>query len=178
MRRLILAIVFVCWFAWPARAQLNISGNPPLPVTHGGTANSAAGDDQVLVGNGSTLQLKTLSDCQGAGKAVTYTVSSNSWGCNTIASGAGNLVEVSIDLGASGGTVYTTTVTGQSWVTTSSVITCSPFATSADGQTVETYFAAHFTVAPSNRVAGTGFDLTVFSPHGATGTFRVHCSGA
>lgn len=98
----------------------------------------------------------------------------------TIAGGVGssNVVEVSIDLGTGGELVYRTTVTGQAWVTASSIIVCSMFGTSADGQTIETYEAAALEPLASNRVAGTGFDLSVNNPNGATGIFRAHCTGA
>jgi hypothetical protein len=116
-------------------------------------------------------------NCTGAG--VTCTVSAGIWTLNA-AGGAGsaNVVEASINLGSDGNLVYSFTVTGQTWVTSSSIIVCSPFATTADGQTVETYAAAMITVNAATRVAGTGFDLWVSSPHGATGIFRFHCTGA
>lgn len=76
------------------------------------------------------------------------------------------------------GFTYRMTVTGQSWVSSTSKIVCGTFGTTADGQSIENSEAAHFTVTVSNRVAGTGFDLTVYNPHGANGTFRFHCTGA
>jgi hypothetical protein len=93
------------------------------------------------------------------------------------AAGSGNSVEVSINLGTEGGLIYTATVTGQSWVLSTSEIVCTPHATSADGLTVETVLASGVQAIPSNLVAATGFDLTIYSPHGATGTYRVHCVG-
>lgn len=98
--------------------------------------------------------------------------------CTVTAGGSANTVEVSVNLGTSMGAAFTTTVTGQAWVGASSIIVCSPFATSADGQTVETYIVGQLQAMASNRVAGTGFDLSVFSPNGLTGTFRFHCTGA
>lgn len=159
------------------QAGLIISGSPPLPAVLGGTANVAPSDDQLLVGTGTTFQLKTLSDCTGAGKAVTYVASSNTFGCNTISSGSGNFLEVSVSLGTEGGLAYSSTVTGQAWVTASSQILCEPFATTSDGQTIETYAAAGLRATAASRVNGVGFDLWVYSPHGATGTFRFHCTG-
>jgi len=76
------------------------------------------------------------------------------------------------------GLVYTATITGQAWVTSSSQIICNAFATSADGQTVETYPVANLQAVASNRVVGTGFDLSITNPHGAVGTFRFHCTGS
>jgi hypothetical protein len=42
-------------------------------------------DDSLLVGNGTVWQIKALTTCTGAGKAVTYDASTNTFGCNTIA---------------------------------------------------------------------------------------------
>lgn len=115
-------------------------------------------------------------DCAGAG--VTCTKSGSS-GTITVAGGGGggNFAEVSLSLGTSGGLVYSVAVTGQAWVTATSQIICSPFGTTTDGQTPETVGAADFSVSVSDRVAATGFTLWVYSPHGATGTFRFHCTG-
>lgn len=76
------------------------------------------------------------------------------------------------------GFVYTVTVTGQSWVTASSRILCSPFGSTTDSLTPETIAASGVQAIASNRVVGTGFDLSVYSPHGATGTYRFHCTGS
>jgi hypothetical protein len=84
-------------------------------------------------------------------------------------------VEVSIALTDAG--YYSATVTGQSWVTTTSNIVCSPFATTADGLTDEAISAGELTVLASDRVAGTGFNVNVYSPNGLSGTVRIHCIG-
>lgn len=76
------------------------------------------------------------------------------------------------------GMVYTVTVTGQSWVSASSRILCTPFGSTTDGLTPETVFASGVQCVPSNRVVGTGFDLSVYTPHGATGTYRFHVTGS
>jgi len=91
--------------------------------------------------------------------------------------GSANGVVVSINLGTDGGLIYTVTVTGQAWVTATSSIACSPFGTTADGLTPETVMAAGVQVVTSAYVAGTGFNLSVYSPHGATGTYRFGCTG-
>lgn len=116
-------------------------------------------------------------NCTGSG--ITCSVSGDTATFNAAGGGggSGNGLEVSINLGTSMGTVFSVTVTGQSWVTTSSFIACTPIAVTTDGQTVETYYAANFELVASNRVAATGFDLTVFSPYGATGIFRFNCLG-
>lgn len=94
----------------------------------------------------------------------------------TIPGGAGS-VETTINLGTAGGLVFTATVVGQTWVAADTEIVCTPFGTTADGLTPETVIAAGLSVSTSAKVVGTGFDLSVYSPHGLTGTLRVHCIG-
>jgi len=93
-------------------------------------------------------------------------------------SGSANVVEVSVSLSTGLGLVYKTTVIGQAWVTATSSIACSPLGVTTDGQTVETVAASGVQSIVSNRVAGTGFTLNVYSPHGASGTYRFGCTGA
>ena len=96
--------------------------------------------------------------------------------CATISSGSGNFLEVSIAMTDAG--FYSSTVTGQAWVTGTSNILCTPFGTTADGGSPELTAAASFAASVSDRVAGTGFKLNVMNPYGAGVTFRFHCSGA
>lgn len=91
------------------------------------------------------------------------------------AGGSGNALEVSIALTGPG--LFSTTVTGQAWVTSSSKLVASPFATTADGLTPELYAAAGLECFCANRVAGVGFDLFVRNPSGAVGTYRFHVLG-
>jgi hypothetical protein len=62
-----------------------------LPVAHGGTNLTAASDDNVMVGNGTTWQSKALTGCASSNDAVTYDTSTNAWGCHTISAGAGTV---------------------------------------------------------------------------------------
>jgi hypothetical protein len=116
-------------------------------------------------------------NCTGAGITCSKT---GVTGTLNVAGGAGsaNVVVVSINLGTGGGLIYTTTVIGQAWVTATSAIACSPFGTTADGLTPETVMAAGVQAVTSAYVVGTGFNLSVYSPHGATGTYRFGCTGA
>jgi hypothetical protein len=117
-------------------------------------------------------------NCVGAGVVCTK---SGVTGTATISgggSGSANVVIVSISLGTDGGLIYSVTVTGQAWVTATSAIACSPFGTTADGLTPETVMAAGVQAVTSAYVVGTGFNLSVYSPHGATGTYRFGCTGA
>ena len=147
-----------------------------LAVNRGGTGAAPGGDDQLLVSDSaSAATWRTLTTCTGAGKALTYDVATNTFGCNTIS--GSNVVEKSIAL--SGGSGYfAATVTGETWVTTSSKITCGVLGTTADGLTPEAIAVAGLVVTVSDRVNATGFNVNVFSPYGLEGTVRVHCTGA
>lgn len=138
-------------------------------------------DDNVLIGDGTTWLSKALTNCTGAGKAVTYNTATNAWGCNTISGGSGNFVSVTVTFTA-GVQMATTTVAGQAWVTTSpaSTITCRPqhnAAVSGINNTPEVYMAAQLSETVANLVAATGWDLIVYSPAGASGSFNFTCSG-
>jgi len=65
----------------------HVSGT--LPVANGGTNLTASADDNLMVGNGTTWQTKALTDCDAADSAMTYDITTNAFGCNTIAGGAG-----------------------------------------------------------------------------------------
>jgi hypothetical protein len=64
-------------------------------------------DDTTIIANGTTWEAKSINDCQGTGKALTYTQSTNAYGCNTIAAG-GDITTVGTcttgDCGIEGGT--------------------------------------------------------------------------
>jgi len=69
--------------------SLNTSGtaaglSATLGVASGGTNLTSATDDTVITGNGTTWQARALADCPSGG--VSYTASSNTWGCNSIGS--------------------------------------------------------------------------------------------
>jgi hypothetical protein len=69
-----------------ATVSLTLDVTGVLPTVNGGTELSSAADDNVMVGNGTVWQSKALTTCTGAGKAVTYDASTNTFGCNTISS--------------------------------------------------------------------------------------------
>lgn len=86
-----------------------------------------------------------------------------------------NFVETTIAL--AGELIYTTTVTGQPWVRSTSKIVCAPFAVANAGTTEEMVMASGVTVGAKNRVSGVGFDVWAYNPNGMTGTLTVHCVG-
>ena len=112
------------------------------------------------------------------GSAVTCTWTAGVGTCTiTGGSGGANTVEQSIAMTGGAG-VYSQVVTGQAWVTGTSVIVCGPLGTTADGLTVEQVAVAGLTVTVDTRVAGTGFTIHVKNPFGSKGTHRIHCTGA
>lgn len=151
-----------------------------LTVAKGGSGAAPGADDQVLVADSTTAGTwRAVPSCSnGTTSKLLYNSTSNTFSCGTDQSGGGgggNFVEVSLAITDSG--LWSTTVTGQAWVTTSSRIVCTTLGTTADGGTAELAAVAGFEPTVANRVDGTGFDLLVRSLFGATGTFRFSCSG-
>ena len=64
-----------------------VSLSVPVAVTSGGTGVTSAADDSLLVGNGTGWASTAAPSCSGANAALTYSASSNAFGCNTISSG-------------------------------------------------------------------------------------------
>ena len=102
--------------------------------------------------------------------------------CTADAGGGGsaNVVAITVDFG-SGSDSATATVTGQAWVTGTSVIVCSPslvaVGTRSEGD--EDALIEGLEAATYSRVAGTGFSLKAWVARGrAYGQFVFHCTGA
>ncbi len=133
-----------------ASVSLTADVSGTLPENSGGTGTTAltCAAGQTLTSNG------TLYSCAYPGLSTETSM--------TLTNGAG---------------WFTTTVTGATWVTTSSKITCEVLGTTADNLTPETITAAQLQVTIANRVLATGFDLQVFNPNGLDGVIRVHCIG-
>ena len=128
---------------------------------------------------GTTLVLRPTLNFAGAG--VTCVDDTTRTTCTIPGGGGGggaNTVEYSASFGttATAG-LYSFTVTGQAWVTTSSIIVCQPLGTAADGLTAETIALAELRPIVTNRIASTGFNLLIYNPHGLAGTVRIHCLG-
>jgi hypothetical protein len=119
-------------------------------------------------------------NCTGAG--VSCSVAAGVGTLNA-AGGAGsaNVVQVEVDFGAAGDTTASAVVTGQAWVSGTSVIVCSPtmFATADRDDGDEDAIVEGLTVGAHTRVAGTGFTVVAHPEMGkAYGKFKVHCTGA
>lgn len=88
------------------------------------------------------------------------------------ATGAPNAVQVVVDFGSSFTHFSQTVVTGEAWVTVSSVITASLTNTNP----VEASLF-QFSLVVSDLVAGDGFTLSVYTPVEAKGTYTFNCIG-
>lgn len=60
-----------------------------LPVANGGTNLTAATDDTVPTGNGTTWEAKAVPNCGDATHALAYATSTNSWSCQVITGSGG-----------------------------------------------------------------------------------------
>jgi len=57
----------------------------PIPVVKGGTNQTTSPDDNLLVGNGTTWELKTVPNCIAANSFLQYTAATNTFSCGTVA---------------------------------------------------------------------------------------------
>jgi hypothetical protein len=113
----------------------------------------------------------------GAGVSCSYAAGVGTCSISGGGGGSANVVEKSIVLTAVQPNPAPATVTGQTWVTSSSVILCGVLGTTADGLTPEAINVANLGVTVENRVAGTSFDIRVVNWYGLEGTVRIHCTG-
>ena len=85
-----------------------------------------------------------------------------------VTGGSGNACTCTVDFGTDD-TDASVVVTGQSWVTASSVIVCSVLGEDARIQSI--------TANVDTLVNGVGFTVHAHAPEGASGTFTVNCIG-
>lgn len=98
------------------------------------------------------------------------------------AGGSGNTLQATLDFGNTTGEGDTASlvITGQAWVTGTSIIICVPDNTVG---TVEhpagddDVILAGLSAAPSALVVGTGFTLSAYATEGTYGRFVFNCSG-
>lgn len=114
----------------------------------------------------------------GTPSSTTFLRGDNTWA--TPAGGSGNAIEVEVDFGSSGSDTTSLVVTGQTWVTSTSKITCAAalLATADRVEGAEDAVIEGLRVAFHSRVAGTGFTVVAAPQFGrAVGKFKVHCTG-
>lgn len=133
-----------------------------MEVARGGTGAAPGADDQLLVSDStSAATWQTLTDCTGAGKALTYATATNALGCNTIT--GGGITGLTAD---SGGTTTGTTVTleGGSGITTT--------------RSIDTITSAFAPTELSSLTWGAGAFTTMTFDAGATDPVLTAASGA
>lgn len=97
-----------------------------------------------------------------------------------------NTVQTQVDFGFSGGTggegdSVTTTVTGQAWVTSSSIILCVAAGKATADHDPDDVWAERIVAYATNLVVGTGFDIVATSANegGRTwGKYFINSTGA
>jgi len=94
--------------------------------------------------------------------------------------GGGNFLQVQVDFGfdmANEGDIARTTVTGQSWVTSGSVILCNPFGGATADHGPDDVIVEGLVAYAENLVPGVGFDVVVYAPQNSWGKFLVNVTG-
>lgn len=94
--------------------------------------------------------------------------------------GSGNFLQVQVDFGFSAGNegdIARTTVTGQAWVTASSVILCNPFAGATTDHSADDAIVEGLVAYAENIVAGVGFDVVAYAPKGSWGRYLINITG-
>lgn len=156
-----------------------------LPVPFGGTGLDSTADNHLIVGIGTdTNTVSLLPSCSNATTSkLLYNNSTHVFSCGTDqtgGAGSSNFVEVEVDFGASGNDTASTTVTGQSWVTGTSKVLCTPtmLSTTDRDEGAEDVLIEDIDVAIHTRVVSTGFTVTAHAGQGITfGKFKFHCTG-
>lgn len=92
------------------------------------------------------------------------------------AGGTINNLVVSVDFGSSRSDMVKVTVTGQSWVTTSSIVSALPIA-DTNYHSAEELLLEQISCTVTNLVNGTGFDLYVHAPNGTSGQYKINILG-
>lgn len=132
----------------------------------------------IIQDEGSVQGTARILNCVGAGIACTVSGTTATLTAGG-GSGGGNFAVVTIAITDNiVGLIYTAAVTGQAWVGASSTIVCGLLADGSGSTPVELVLASGASVVAHTRVAGTGFSVSVFNPHGVKGTFTAHCTGA
>lgn len=94
--------------------------------------------------------------------------------------GSGNFLQVEVDFGFSAGNegdIARFTVTGQSWVTVSSVILCNPFGGATPDHSPDDAIVEGLVAYAENIVAGVGFDVVAYAPQNTWGRYLINVTG-
>ncbi len=137
-------------------------------TTTGVVSTLAPTDDNLVVGSGVAWELKALTTCTGAGKAVTYDASSNAFGCNTISAGLSDAftsvpVSGQTTISASGATALTVAAGSNVTLTTDNTTKTLTIAAAAGGAGSPRWIGP-FTVQFNTANLNTGVTITTYTP--------------
>lgn len=161
----------------------------PLSVANGGTNLTAASDDNVMVGNGTTWQSKALTDCDDSGgNHLNYDTTTNAFSCGT-SGGGGSSALSSISAASTSNTIASGNNHSQiwNWALTSNSVTAFTFGetTAATSGTADNQVIVGVnTLASSTATAlylknyGASNGLRIDDVSGDTSPFLVGPSGA
>lgn len=93
--------------------------------------------------------------------------------------GGGNFEQATLDFGSSASLDYNAVTTvSATWVTSASVILCTPSGTATADHDPEDYILEGITACVTNIVDGVSFDVLAGCPSGTYGDFIINCTGA
>lgn len=93
--------------------------------------------------------------------------------------GGGNFEQATLDFGSSASLDYNTVTTvSAAWVTSSSVILCTPSGAATADHDPEDYILEGITACVTNIVDGVSFDVLAGCSSGTFGEFIINCTGA
>lgn len=95
-------------------------------------------------------------------------------------SGGVNTVQVTVDFGftvSQEGDTARITVTGQPWVTPSSIILCNPVAASTVDHDLDDVTVEGIVAYAQNLVGGIGFDVVAYAPQNSFGKYVINAMG-
>jgi hypothetical protein len=147
---------------------LTVGAGSTLTYTGGGVVNASeiAG---VTVTNTPTTSGENL---------VSTSSTTAQW--ETAPPSGGNYLQVLVDFGFDAGNegdIARTTVTGQSWVTSMSVILCNPFGGATVDHSPDDAIVEGLVAYAENLVPGVGFDVVAYAPQNSWGKYLVNVTG-
>lgn len=131
---------------------------------------------------GTSLPVRSKLNFTGAGVSCTDSAANDRTNCDIPGgSGSANVVSATVDFGTSGSDIASVAVTGQTWVTGTSIIVCvvTQFSTTDRADGAEDAVIEGITCTVATRVVSTGFTINAAPALGkAIGKYVVNCTGA
>lgn len=164
------------WINPDGPATLHLGGPAPGLLTLDNNSGTSTFTGTLVVPDASFTVAKL--SATGTPDGTTFLRGDGVWATPPGGAGAASFVAVDVDFGA-GDTTASATVTGQTWVTSTSRISCTPtlHATSSRGEGEEDALIEGLTAAIHTRVNAVGFTLTVAAPNDTSGVYTFTCIG-